>query len=168
MSTPEYFSSQILTTTINIEPRNIKGDISKLVLYNLKKRYEGVCNKDGYIKKDSIEIVNRSIGMMKIIDNVSYITYHITYKALVISPSIGDKISCIISSNNKMGLIGYVKDNEIDTIEDSPFVIIIPREYFSDVSDIDDININDKINVVIDNYRTKYLGKQIQIVAKPV
>ena len=119
-------------------------------------------------KKDSIEIVNRSIGMMKIIDNVSYITYHITYKALVISPSIGDKISCIVSSNNKMGLIGYVKDNEIDTIEDSPFVIIIPREYFSDVSDIDDININDKINVVIDNYRTKYLGKQIQIVAKPV
>ena len=168
MSTPEYFSSQILTTTINIEPRNIKGDISKLVLYNLKKRYEGVCNKDGYIKKDSIEIVNRSIWMLKIIDNDSYITYHITYKALVITPSIGDKISCIISSNNKMGLIGYVKDNEIDTIEDSPFVIIIPREYFSDVSDIDDININDKINVVIDNYRTKYLGKQIQIVAKPV
>ena len=168
MSTPEYFSSQILTTTINIEPRNIKGDISKLVLYNLKKRYEGVCNKDGYIKKDSIEIVNRSIGMMKIIDNVSYITYHITYKALVISPSIGDKISCIVSSNNKMGIIGYVKDNDTDTIEDSPFVIIIPREYFSDVSDVSDININDKINVVIDNYRTKYLGKQIQIVAKPV
>ena len=168
MSTPEYFSSQILTTTINIEPRNIKGDISKLVLYNLKKRYEGVCNKDGYIKKGSIEIVNRSIGMLKIIDNVSYITYHITYKALVISPSIGDKISCIVSSNNKMGLIGYVKDTDTDTIEDSPFVIIIPREYFSGVSDIDDININDKINVVIDNYRTKYLGKQIQIVAKPV
>ena len=28
MSTPEYFSSQILTTTINIEPRNIKEVIN--------------------------------------------------------------------------------------------------------------------------------------------
>ena len=64
MSTPEYFSSQILTTTINIEPRNIKGDISKLVLYNLKKRYEGVCNKDGYIKKDSIELARVKTGLV--------------------------------------------------------------------------------------------------------
>jgi len=168
MSVPEYYSTQILTTTINIEPRNIRGDINKLVLFNLKKRYEGVCNKDGYIEKDSIELINRSIGMIKIIDNVSYVTYHLTYKAIVISPSIGDRISCVISSNNKMGLIGFIKNKETDSIEDSPFIIIIPREYFSDESDIDDININDKINVEVDNFRTKYLSNQIQVVAKPI
>jgi len=168
MSVPEYYSTQILTTTINIEPRNIRGDINKLVLFNLKKRYEGVCNKDGYIEKDSIELINRSIGMIKIIDNVSYVTYHLTYKAIVISPSIGDRISCVISSNNKMGLIGFIKNKETDSIEDSPFIIIIPREYFSDESDIDDININDKVNVEVDNFRTKYLSNQIQVVAKPI
>jgi len=168
MNVPEYYSTQILTTTINIEPRNIKGDINKLVLFNLKNRYEGVCNKDGYIEKDSIEIINRSIGMIKIIDNVSYVTYHLTYKAIVISPSIGDRISCVISSNNKMGLIGFIKNKETDSIEDSPFIIIIPREYFSDESDIDDININDKVNVEVDNFRTKYLSNQIQVVAKPI
>ena len=168
MSVPEYYSTQILTTTINIEPRNIKGDINKLILFNLKNRYEGVCNKDGYIEKDSIEIINRSIGMVKIIDNVSYVIYHLTYKATVISPSIGDRISCVISSNNKMGLIGFIKNKETDLMKDSPFVIIIPREYFSDESDIDDINVNDKINVEVDNFRTKYLSNQIQIVAKPV
>jgi len=168
MSVPEYCSTQILTTTINIEPRNIKGDINKLLLFDLKKRYEGICNKDGYIETDSIELINRSIGMIKMIDNISYITYHLTYKASVISPSIGNKINCIINSNNKMGLIGYIKKKDSDTFENSPFVIIIPREYFSNESNIDDININDTINVVVERYRTKYLGKQIQIVAKPV
>tara|TARA_Y100000389_G_scaffold95909_1_gene92562 strand:+ start:7337 stop:7840 length:504 start_codon:yes stop_codon:yes gene_type:complete len=167
MAASEYSSTQLLTTTINILPQKIKGDINKLLLSTIKKKYEGVCNKDGYVHKGSIELINRSIGKIKMIDNVSYIIYSITYRANIISPSEGNKISCIISSNNKMGLIGYIKSSDSDTIKDSPFIIIIPREYFED-DIIDGIKENDKIDVVIENYRTKYLGKQIQIVAKPV
>jgi len=168
MSVPEYSSTQLLSTSINIEPRKIKGEINKLVLYNLKNRYEGVCNKDGYIEKDSIEIINRSIGIIKIIDNVSYVTYHLTYKATVISPSKGNMIKCIISSNNKMGLIGYIKNKDTDTIEDSPFIIIIPREYFNEESEIGNIKTGDTIDVEVENFRTKYLSQQIQIVARPL
>jgi len=168
MSASEYSSTQLLTTSINIEPKDIRGDINKLTLHYLRKRYEGVCNKDGYIEKGSIEVINRSIGKVKMIDNISYIIYHITYKAIVISPSKGTKIRCTINSNNKMGLIGYIKNKETDTTEDSPFIIIIPREYFSNETDMDDIKVNDEINVEVDKFRTKYMGKQIQIVAKPL
>ena len=54
MTDNNYHTTQILTTTINLQSRKIKGDINQLILFNLKKRYEGVCNKDGYIckKKD--------------------------------------------------------------------------------------------------------------------
>ena len=84
MAGQEYSSTQLLSTSINISPRDIKGNIINLILYNLRKRYEGVCNKDGYIEKDSIEVINRSIGMVKIINNISYITYYVTYKSSVI------------------------------------------------------------------------------------
>ena len=57
-----------------------------VLLNTIKKRYEGVCNKDGYILKNSIELLNRSIGNSKIIDNKPYIIYDITYKAKIISP----------------------------------------------------------------------------------
>jgi len=167
MAGQEYSSTQLLSTSINISPKDIKGNIINLILYNLRKRYEGVCNKDGYIEKDSIEVINRSIGMVKIINNISYITYYVTYKASVISPSKGNIIRCIISSNNKMGLIGYIKSKDSDTIEDSPFIIIVPREYFSE-DVVDDIKVEDKINIKVENYRTKYMSKQIQIVARPV
>ena len=160
----DYNSIQLLTASINIEPHRIKGDINKLILYNLKKRYESVCNKDGYIEKDSIELINRSIGELKNIENKSYIIYNITYKATVISPSIGDKINCIVNSNNKMGLIGYIKMKDDDTIKDSPFIIIIPSEYFDDISKV---KVGDEIEVTIENYRTKYQTKQIQVVGKP-
>jgi len=159
------YSTQVLTTSINIEPSKIKGEINKLLLYNLKRINECMCNKYGYIEKDSIELVNRSIGELKIIDNKSYIVYNITYKATIISPSKGNRLTCVINSNNKMGLIGYIKKKGDDTIDDSPFIIIIPREYFDDISKI---SVNDVIKVEIEAYRTKYKTKQIQVVAKPI
>ena len=159
------YSTQVLTTSINIEPHKIKGDINKLLLYNLKRINECMCNKSGYIEKDSIELVTRSLGEIKIIDNKSYIVYNITYKATVISPSKGNKLTCVVNSNNKMGLIGYIKKKEDDTIDDSPFIIIIPKEYFDDISKV---SVNDIIKVEIEAYRTKYKTKQIQVVAKPI
>ena len=65
-----------------------------------------------------------------------------------------------------MGLIGYIKTNEDDTINDSPYIIIIPKEYFEE--DTSGIKINDTIKVSIINFRVKYMSKQIQIVAKPL
>ena len=167
MSYTDYKSTQLLTTSINIKCNNIKGDINKLILYNLKKRYEGVCNKDGYIMKNTIELINRSIGELLLIDTKSHIMYNITYKCDIISPSIGNKIKCVVNSNNKMGIIGYIKDDDVKTIDDSPFIIIIPNEYFTD-TDISTIKIGDILNVKIENFRTKYLAKQIQLVVKPI
>ena len=104
-----YISKQLLTSSINIPTDRLRGDINETILRQIKKRFEGTCNQDGFIEKDSIEITNRSLGELKTINNKSYIVYNITYKANVISPSIGDKIKCVINSNNKMGLIGYIQ-----------------------------------------------------------
>ena len=92
MSDKDYYSEQLLTTSININSDSIKGDINQLLFHKLKQKYEGVCNKDGYVKKDSIEIVNRSIGEVKTINNTSYIVYNMTYKAGVLSPVEGIKL----------------------------------------------------------------------------
>ena len=121
----EYISSQLLTTSINVDMKNIKGDINELLYKLLKKKYEGVCNKDGYIQKGSLQIVNRSIGSVKTINNTSYIVYEITYKANIYSPVKGTKLDITINSITKMGIIGFLKDNDDDTIENSPFIVIV-------------------------------------------
>ena len=162
-----YISSELLTTRINVDMNNINGDINELVYKLLKKKYEGVCNKDGYIQKDSLQIINRSIGEVKTINNTSYIVYDITYKANIYSPVKGIKIDTTVNSITKMGIIGFLKDKEDDTIDNSPFIIIIPREYFKDES-IDEYSINSTIKVQIEDSRIKYMSKNIQIVAKPV
>ena len=163
----EYISSQLLTTSINVDMKNIKGDINELLYKLLKKKYEGVCNKDGYIQKGSLQIVNRSIGSVKTINNTSYIVYEITYKANIYSPVKGTKLDITINSITKMGIIGFLKYNDDDTIENSPFIVIVPREYFED-SNVDDYEVNSELKIQIEDSRIKYMSKNIQIVAKPV
>ena len=163
----EYISSQLLTTRINVDMKNIKGDINELLYKLLKKKYEGVCNKDGYIQKGSLQIVNRSIGSVKTINNTSYIVYEITYKANIYSPVKGTKLDITINSITKMGIIGFLKDKDDDTIENSPFIVIVPREFFED-SNVDDYEVNTELKVQIEDSRIKYMSKNIQIVAKPV
>tara|TARA_Y100000389_G_scaffold185993_1_gene205938 strand:- start:652 stop:1149 length:498 start_codon:yes stop_codon:yes gene_type:complete len=162
-----YISSQLLTTSINVEIKNIQGDINQIIYKLLKKKYEGVCNKDGYVENDSLQIINRSIGEVKTINNTSYIVYNITYKANIYSPVKETKLDISVNSITKMGIVGYLKDKEEDTIETSPFIVIVPREYFNE-EDIDDISVNDKLKVEIIDSRIKYMSKNIQIVAKPI
>ena len=162
-----YISSQLLTTSINVEIKNIQGDINQILYKLLKKKYEGVCNKDGYVENDSLQIINRSIGEVKTINNTSYIVYNITYKANIYSPVKETKLDISVNSITKMGIVGYLKDKEEETIESSPFIVIVPREYFNE-GDIDDISVNDKLKVEIIDSRIKYMSKNIQIVAKPI
>ena len=162
-----YISSQLLTTSINVEIKNIQGDINQILYKLLKKKYEGVCNKDGYVENDSLQIINRSIGEVKTINNTSYIVYNITYKANIYSPVKETKLDISVNSITKMGIVGYLKDKEDETIESSPFIVIVPREYFNE-GDIDSISVNDKLKVEIIDSRIKYMSKNIQIVAKPI
>lgn len=163
----DYISTQLLTTSINVEAKHIQGDINELLCKYLKQKYEGVCNKDGYVQKNSLQIINRSIGEVKTINNTSYIIYNITYKGNIYSPVKGTQLDVCVNSITKMGIIGYLKETEEDTIETSPFIVIVPREFFADNS-IDEYSTNDTLKVEIEDSRIRYMSKNIQIVAKPV
>lgn len=166
-SSNNYVSTQLLTTSINIQPDKIQGDVNQLILHTMKQRYEGVCNKDGYIKKDSIELVERSIGEIKTIDSQSFVVYNITYRADVLSPAKGVQLDIIVDSITKMGVVGFIQLAEDDTIKESPFIVIVPKEFFTDDM-FEGVKVNDSLRVEIEAFRVKYRASQIQVVAKPL
>ena len=68
-----------------------------------------------------------------------------------------------------MGVVAYIKLSDGDSSEDSPMVIMIPREYFEQsIYNFDDINVGQKLNVVVVGSRIKYRSEKVQIIAKPV
>ena len=128
------------------------------------KRY----HEDGYIIKDSVHIIQRKIGNIVTNNGKSEIKYIITYKAKLISPSENDNIMIYINNINKMGIIGYIKLNEGDSSDESPLVIMIPKEYFDGSSkNMDDLTIGQSLNAIVIGSRIKYRSKNIQVIAKP-
>lgn len=159
-----YYTPVTLTTSLNLLANQLKGDINSVILSILKKKYEGLCNKDGYIIRDSISIISRSTGKIKTINSQSYINYNITYSCNIITPAIDIIYKSHIDTINKLGVISYIKLIDEDTIKTSPFIIITPKEYISDKV-FSSLKINDQINIKIKSFRTKYLAKHIQIVS---
>ena len=96
---------------------------------NSKRKHEGVCNKDGFIKQGSLQIRNRSMGEIKTINSQSYIVYQITYKATVLSPVKDIQMEVFIESMSKICIIAYIKFTDQDTIKDV-LIVTVPRQIF--------------------------------------
>ena len=164
----DYINEQLLNTVLTLSPKDLTNDIDNIIKYKLKETIEGKCHENGYIIKDSVHIIKRDMGNIVTNNNKSEIKYMITYKAKLISPSTNDKITIYINNINKMGVIGYIKLEEGDTSEDSPLVVMVPKEYFEDSSrNYDDLTIGQQLNVFVVGCRIKYYSKNIQVIAKP-
>ena len=165
---PTYITEQLLTTNLFVNASQVNKNIDNVIKENLKEQLEGLCYEDGYIVKDSVKIINKSMGKIVVNDNVSSVSYSIRYKAKIISPSEGDIIESFVSNVNKMGVVSYIKLSDVGSSEDSPLVIMIPREYFDQsIYDLNDINIGQKITVVVVGSRIKYRSEKVQVIAKP-
>jgi hypothetical protein len=87
----------------------------------------------------------------------------------VVSPSENDEINIIISSINKLGIIGYIRLNEGDTSEESPMLIMVPKEYFNESTrNFNDLTVGQKMDVVTVGVRSKFNSSNIQVIAKPL
>ena len=163
---------QLLSDTFHMKASNLlkSKNIDGLLKYQMKKQYENKCSKNGYVIKDSLDIIQRSVGKLVSINNESYIQYEVNYKIKSILPCKEDIYECIIDSITRMGIIAYLnyKATEDSEIKNSPLLIIIPKEYFTDGSQISDYNIGQKIKVSVLDSRIKYMSKQIQVIGKPL
>lgn len=165
-----FISEQLLTININLKPYEMKNDIDNLIKEKLKCNIEGKCSENGYILKDSIIIIKRSLGKIKTFNQQSIISFLITYKAKVITPTKGLLLDVHINNINKMGIIAYIKlgEKESETFDESPLIIILPKEYFNENTySFEDLKINQKINITVIGSRIKYNSDKIQVVGKP-
>jgi DNA-directed RNA polymerase subunit E'/Rpb7 len=164
---PTYISEQLLTTNLFVNASQVNKNIDDVIKNNLKEQLEGLCYEDGYIVKDSVKIISKSMGKIVVNDNVSSVSYSIKYRAKVISPTEGDIIESYVSNINKMGIVSYIKLSDGDSSEESPMVIMVPKDYFDmSIHNLDDINIGQKLTVLVVGSRIKYRSEKIQIIAK--
>tara|TARA_B100000674_G_scaffold333150_1_gene278234 strand:+ start:9910 stop:10419 length:510 start_codon:yes stop_codon:yes gene_type:complete len=164
----KYSHREIFTIKIDLPISKINYNIDGILTSEIQNKYGNTCNENGYIFKDTIRLLNRSVGQISAISNKSSISYSVKYSADIITPSKNEKYNCIIEEISKMGILAFIKDGiKYNTINDSPLLIIIPLPILQnqDLS-IDNYSKGDNINILVEAVRVKYNNNQIQVIGK--
>ncbi len=154
-----YFNTLIKKNVV-VEPKYLTTQIDDYILKVLKKKYEGKCLHEGYIKEDTIVIEKKSAGLLYGSHFTGEMTYTVLFQAQVCNPVAGNTIEFEIQSKNQMCLRGVL----------GPMEIVIPKEMSIDNPEelkiINSYQIGDKIKAEVIKSRFFPNGKNIRVIAK--
>jgi len=150
-----YFNC-VLTKKIIVESKFLNENIDEYIDNYLKKKVEGTCIDEGYVKEDTVKIIKKSIGKLYGSRFTGDITYEIVYTANVCNPVVGNVIDCKVKFINKLGILG----------NNGPITIIIGKQFHSNENSLNKISENDIVKVEVIAKKYSLNDKEIKIIAK--
>ena len=150
------YYENILETNILLPCNIINKNIDEILLNILKNKIGNKCIKEGYVDKDSIEIIRRSLGKIDSNNLLGNLLYDIEYKANICIPLQNNIIDCVVVNNDKMGIIA----------KNDPLEIILARQHHENKEIFKTLKKNDKIMVKIIDKMYNLNDKNIIIIGK--
>ena len=132
---------------IPVTPRDLSRDtinITNIIQKKFRAKLEGHCSLHGWVKPNTVNILNRSVGAFGHGDFTGDIVYHVQAEGKVINPPSGIEVVGDVIRKNKMGM--YV--NYQDAVR-----IILPRDLHIGDDEYDSIQIGETIKVEIKKSR---------------
>ena len=157
MDKPIYVENKMEYIT-TITASDISNNIDNILKQKIMKEIEGKCIGDGYIKRNSVRIINRGAGRLMIAQFNGTIQYNIKYTALICNPHEGDILECKVENINKMGVMAFIDDI------DSPMSILLAKQHHRDNSNFNKIQTGNIIKIRIIGKRFEFGDKKISII----
>ena len=157
----DIFTSNILHTVVQLQPSEFNDSIDQTILDKLKEKVEGKCDRNGYIRPGSTEIVKRSLGQVLQGNFNGSCNYRISYKVDICNPVEGMIVKVIVKNINKMGLFC-----ELHNIEPSPLSIILAKQHHLKSEAFEKVKLNSVIQVEIIGIKFDYNDTQIKCIGR--
>ena len=123
---------------------------------DLSNRIEGKCVQEGFIKRQSIRIVNYSAGTI----SGKYVTFTVVFECLVCRSVEGMKFKTIIKNITKAGI-------RCETMEDpSPVVVFIARDHHFKSKEFSQLKLEEQITVKVIGIRYELNDPYISVIAE--
>tara|TARA_Y100000816_G_scaffold157619_1_gene112548 strand:- start:5941 stop:6540 length:600 start_codon:yes stop_codon:yes gene_type:complete len=158
MSTSKIYSKVMLSDKLEINFKNTNSEIYNTLQKIIKKKVEGICIDEGFVKQDSVNLISYSSGELY----ANNVIFDIVYECLVANTVESMTFDCIVKSITKVGIRAEINE------EVSPFVIFIARDHHFDNELFSKINENDIINVRVLGQRFELNNKFISVIAELV
>ena len=136
------FERRELTKKVNIHAKFIQKDIRNSLLSQLKVKYQGRCSAEGYIHKDSLTVLDWSVGRPNMRGGVDYF---VKFHADICLPHIGQTFKAPVILRSKIGVHA-----EVD-----PIKILIPRDLHIGNQEFDDVKQGDESVVVVGKLKSR-------------
>ena len=165
MTSAELFIPIKFTTNVQLKPNEIGKNLDEILYTKLKNNLENMCSKHGYIKKNSIKIIKRSIGHIKVQHFNGNICFDLQCIAEICNPAQGSIIKCRVKAKNSLGLLAEGFYDNVPILQ-----IIVPKISAGIQSEIniDSVNIGDEINIEVCGKKFLLYDKYISIIGKAI
>jgi len=132
------------------------------ILAELKGSFEGRCSSEGFIQRNSITIINYSLGRANI---GGYVSYTVHFQADVCMPHVGQRFTAPVILRSKVGIHA----------ETPPIKILIPRDLHIGNEEFETVKVDENIEfeVIGSQFKQKdteiiVIGRLLTKIAEPV
>ena len=152
------YTDSLITRSVYLSIMEIDKNLKETITKKLKKEYEGKCIVEGYIQKDSCQIISYSSGLIKGVN----IIYEVVFRCKTCFPVEGMNINCIAVNITKSAGIRA----EIADVSPSPAIIFITRDHHYNDDYFSQIKEGDRFSATVIGQRFELNDKFISIIAK--
>ena len=150
------FERREMSKKVHIYSKFLQRNMQASILAQLKMNYEGKCSAEGYIQRNSITIVNYSLGRSNYIKGG--VDYDVQFQADVCLPHAGQIFKAPVIVRSKIGIHA----------ETPPIKVLIPRDLHIGNENFEKVEIGDDIEFEVVGCTFKQQDRDIVVVARLV
>lgn len=148
------FERRQLVRNIHLDARFLQRNIDASLLSHLRMKFEGVCVAEGYIARNSIAIVEHSLGRINLIKGG--LDYTVRFQADMCMPHQGQVFRAPVAFRSKIGIHADVP----------PMKVMIPRDLHIGNAEFDEVEDKQEIEFEIVGARYQQGDDSIVVLAK--
>ena len=150
------FNIATITKRCQLPISSISSNISDIILTHLKSKYEGSCINEGYIQKESIQILTHSLGLCR----ENHIYYDVTFQCSLCLPYPKQILQCTVNNSTKAGIKASISQH------DNPILVFLPRDLHLNHDEFHNLQINDIIYIKVIGVRYELNDKYVSVIAE--
>ena len=144
------------TYRLFVDVSKITKDVDQYLEATLKNELEGKCQSDGYVKRESVRLMKRSLGYMSGSHFTGKITFDIVYSCDICNPVVGNVIKARVLNINKLGFLA----------ENGPLMMLVARQYYENKELFKDLEVNQEVMIEVIGKRFQLNDHKIEIIGK--
>ncbi len=156
------FNKNTVQDKIHIHPKYLHSNLDSAITGQIQQKVEGICNKDGYVKKKSVQLLKRSIGMASSNNTNGYVSFDVLYSIDVCNPASGDIYPCIVKKTNKIGFLAEPLERP------NPLVIVVVKQHVENKDLLNTIKEGEYVSIKIIGARFDLGDDKISVVGNLV